>query len=186
MRVQSADFERSFPRVVDCPEDDMPEIAFIGRSNVGKSSLLNLPTRQKKLARVSQTPGCTQLINFFKVNGTCRFVDLPGYGFAKVPKGGRAFFQQLVADYILERQNLRCLFVLIDSRRMPTRRPRKSRRVFLTVGAASTRVPSPSLFTGRQFSPLRRSSGTVRLGSSNLKGLRLRPRPWLRRSPKRR
>ena len=121
MRIQSAEFERSFAKAADCPEDAVPEIAFIGRSNVGKSSLLNLLTRQKKLARVSQTPGCTQLINFFKVNGTCRFVDLPGYGFAKVPKGGRAFFQQLVADYILERQNLRCLFVLIDSRLEPQR-----------------------------------------------------------------
>lgn len=121
MRIQSAEFERSFAKAADCPEDAVLEIAFIGRSNVGKSSLLNLLTRQKKLARVSQTPGCTQLINFFKVNGTCRFVDLPGYGFAKVPKGGRAFFQQLVADYILERPNLRCLFVLIDSRLEPQR-----------------------------------------------------------------
>ena len=119
MRVQSAEFERSFPGVADCPVDAVPEFAFIGRSNVGKSSLLNLLTGNKKLARVSQTPGCTQLINFFRINRTCRFVDLPGYGFAKVPKGGRAFFQQLVADYMTQRANLRCVFVLIDSRLEP-------------------------------------------------------------------
>lgn len=121
MRVQSAEFERSFARAGDCPADAVPEIAFIGRSNVGKSSLLNLLTGQKKLARVSQTPGCTQLVNFFRINRDFRFVDLPGYGFAKVPKGGRAFFQQLVADYLLERPNLRCVFVLIDSRLEPQR-----------------------------------------------------------------
>lgn len=121
MRVQSAEFERSFARAEDCPQDAVPEFAFIGRSNVGKSSLLNLITGQKKLARVSQTPGCTQLINFFRINRDLRFVDLPGYGFAKVPKGGRAFFQQLVSDYLLERPNLRCVFVLIDSRLEPQR-----------------------------------------------------------------
>ena len=121
MRIQSAEFERSFPSAADCPEDAVPEFAFIGRSNVGKSSLLNLLAGNKKLARVSQTPGCTQLINFFRINRACRFVDLPGYGFAKVPKGGRAFFQQLVADYILHRPNLRLVFVLIDSRLEPQR-----------------------------------------------------------------
>lgn len=121
MRVQSAEFERSFARAGDCPQDEVPEFAFIGRSNVGKSSLLNLLTGQKKLARVSQTPGCTQLVNFFRINRDIRFVDLPGYGFAKVPKGGRAFFQQLVSDYLLERPNLRCVFVLIDSRLEPQR-----------------------------------------------------------------
>ncbi|MFY8269516.1 MAG: ribosome biogenesis GTP-binding protein YihA/YsxC, partial [Terrimicrobiaceae bacterium] len=99
MRILTADFEKSSPSFDSCPEDDIPEFAFIGRSNVGKSSLLNLITSKQGLARVSQTPGCTQLINFFKINGGFRFVDLPGYGFAKVPKGHRAVFQQIIADY---------------------------------------------------------------------------------------
>ena len=121
MRVQHAEFERSFAALAECPADEIPEFAFIGRSNVGKSSLLNLLTGKKNLARVSQTPGCTQLLNFFRINRTLRFVDLPGYGFAKVPKGGRAVFQKLIADYLSERPNLRCVFVLIDSRLEPQR-----------------------------------------------------------------
>jgi GTP-binding protein len=119
MRIQSAEFERSYTSASDCPADEVPEFAFIGRSNVGKSSLLNLLTGKKGLARVSQTPGCTQLINFFKINRALRFVDLPGYGFAKVPKGGRAFFQQIIADYMTCRERLRLVFVLIDSRLEP-------------------------------------------------------------------
>jgi GTP-binding protein len=119
MRILTADFEKSSPSFDSCPEDDIPEFAFIGRSNVGKSSLLNLITSKQGLARVSQTPGCTQLINFFKINGGFRFVDLPGYGFAKVPKGHRAVFQQIIADYLSERSNLRRVFVLLDSRHEP-------------------------------------------------------------------
>jgi GTP-binding protein len=121
MRVREAEFERSFAVLGECPADEIPEFAFIGRSNVGKSSLLNLLTGKKNLARVSQTPGCTQLINFFRINRTLRFVDLPGYGFAKVPKGGRAVFQALISDYLSRRPNLRCVFVLIDSRLEPQR-----------------------------------------------------------------
>lgn len=102
-----------------CPPDDVPEFAFIGRSNVGKSSLLNLLTGKQGLARVSQTPGCTQLINFFKINGTFRMVDLPGYGYAKVPKGHRVAFQDIIAGYIADRPNLRRVFVLVDSRHEP-------------------------------------------------------------------
>ena len=90
MRVTSAEFLQSSPGLEGCPNDEILEFAFIGRSNVGKSSLLNLLTGKQGLARVSQTPGCTQLINFFKINGSFRMVDLPGYGYAKVPKGHRA------------------------------------------------------------------------------------------------
>lgn len=121
MRVASADFETSHTGIASCPEDEIPELAFIGRSNTGKSSLLNLLTRQRSLARVSQTPGCTQLINFFRINKTLRFVDLPGYGYARVPKGGRAAFQQLIAEYIAHRPNLAQVFVLVDSRLEPQR-----------------------------------------------------------------
>jgi GTP-binding protein len=119
MRVTSAEFLQSSPGLEACPADDVPEFAFIGRSNVGKSSLLNLLTGKQGLARVSQTPGCTQLINFFKINGTFRMVDLPGYGYAKVPKGHRVAFQDIIAGYIADRSNLRRVFVLVDSRHEP-------------------------------------------------------------------
>jgi GTP-binding protein len=119
MRVTSAEFMQSSPGPEACPQDDVPEFAFIGRSNVGKSSLLNLLTGKQGLARVSQTPGCTQLINFFKINGAFRMVDLPGYGYAKVPKGHRVAFQDIIAGYIADRPNLRRVFVLVDSRHEP-------------------------------------------------------------------
>jgi GTP-binding protein len=119
MRVTSAEFLQSSPGLEACPADDVPEFAFIGRSNVGKSSLLNLLTGKQGLARVSQTPGCTQLINFFKINGAFRMVDLPGYGYAKVPKGHRVAFQDIIAGYIADRSNLRRVFVLVDSRHEP-------------------------------------------------------------------
>ncbi len=121
MRVQTAEFELSAPGLNACPDDGVPEIAFIGRSNVGKSSLLNVLTNKKGLARVSQTPGCTQLINFFRINGTVRFVDLPGFGYAKVPKGHRAAFEDLIAGYLAGRANLCTVVVLVDSRLDPQR-----------------------------------------------------------------
>jgi GTP-binding protein len=119
MRVTSAEFIQSSPGLEGCPPDEVPEFAFIGRSNVGKSSLLNLLTGKQGLARVSQTPGCTQLINFFKINGSFRMVDLPGYGYAKVPKGHRVAFQEIIAGYIADRPNLQRVFVLLDSRHEP-------------------------------------------------------------------
>lgn len=119
MRVTSAEFLQSSPGLEGCPNDEVLEFAFIGRSNVGKSSLLNLLTGKQGLARVSQTPGCTQLINFFKINGSFRMVDLPGYGYAKVPKGHRAAFQEIIASYIADRPNLQRVFVLVDSRHEP-------------------------------------------------------------------
>lgn len=119
MRVTSAEFLQSSPGLDGCPNDEVLEFAFIGRSNVGKSSLLNLLTGKQGLARVSQTPGCTQLINFFKINGSFRMVDLPGYGYAKVPKGHRAAFQEIIATYIADRPNLQRVFVLVDSRHEP-------------------------------------------------------------------
>ena len=119
MRINDAVFECSFPSINKCPADEVPEFAFIGRSNVGKSSLLNMLTGKDGLAKVSQTPGHTRLINFFKINRKLRLVDLPGYGYAKVARENRAKFEQSVADFLALRENLRRIFVLIDSRLEP-------------------------------------------------------------------
>lgn len=115
MKIISADLEASAAKVEQCPAPSVPEFAFIGRSNVGKSSLLNLLTNRTKLAYVSNTPGRTQLLNFFLINKRFRFVDMPGYGYAKVAKTRREQFIELVTEYITERETLCCVFVLIDS-----------------------------------------------------------------------
>lgn len=117
----AAQFICSSPRWDQCPAPDRPEVAFIGRSNVGKSSLINMLTEQNGLAKVSSTPGKTQLINHFMVNEAWYLVDLPGYGFAQVPKPIRAQFEGMIRDYILKRENLYCLFVLLDARHAPLR-----------------------------------------------------------------
>jgi GTP-binding protein len=119
MKIKSAIFETSAPNLAGCPRLALPEFAFIGRSNVGKSSLINLLAEQRDLARVSDLPGKTQLINFFTINLNWRLVDLPGYGYAHVAKTKRADFNEAVADYIEGRENLRGVFVLIDSRLPP-------------------------------------------------------------------
>lgn len=118
MRITSAAFITSACRVEDCPDWDVPEFAFIGRSNVGKSSLINLLSNQHSLANVSSTPGKTRQLNFFLLNQTWSLVDMPGYGFAKVPKPERLAFGALTSEY-LRRGTLRHLFVLIDSRLPP-------------------------------------------------------------------
>ncbi|MGD9557215.1 MAG: ribosome biogenesis GTP-binding protein YihA/YsxC [Mangrovibacterium sp.] len=105
--------------VAKCPAPDLPEFAFIGRSNVGKSSLINMLVNNKKLAKTSQRPGKTQHINHFLINENWYLVDLPGYGFAQVSKSIKEKFQSLITGYIQERENLYCLFVLIDSRHEP-------------------------------------------------------------------
>lgn len=119
MVIRSAKFVASYPSVAKCPKTEMPEYAFIGRSNVGKSSLINMLTCTKALAKVSQTPGKTQLINYFLINNDWHLVDLPGYGYAKVSKEARKKFSGIITRYILERKNLLLLFVLIDSRLEP-------------------------------------------------------------------
>ena len=121
VKIQSAIFERGAVSFDGCPESKLPEFAFIGRSNVGKSSLLNLLADKDGLARVSGNPGRTREINFFTINGTWSLVDLPGYGYAKVSKADRARFQEFIATYLIERENLFCAFVLIDSRQPPQR-----------------------------------------------------------------
>lgn len=114
-----AEFVISSPTVQGCPRPDRPEYAFIGRSNVGKSSLINMLMQRKDLAKTSATPGKTQLINHFKVDDAWYLVDLPGYGFAKVPKPLRQKLEKMIADYILQRPNLVNVFVLIDCRHSP-------------------------------------------------------------------
>ena len=119
MTIHSSALLGSAPDLATCPPSALPEFAFIGRSNVGKSSLVNMLTRAKGLARVSETPGKTRLINFFVVNESWTLVDLPGYGYAKVGKADRANFSSFVSDYIQNRPNLLGTFVLIDSRLTP-------------------------------------------------------------------
>ncbi|MBW6482546.1 MAG: ribosome biogenesis GTP-binding protein YihA/YsxC [Vicingaceae bacterium] len=119
MKIKSAEFVISNTKIELCPEPTLPEYAFIGRSNVGKSSLINYLTNNKKLSKISQTPGKTQLINHFLINDNWYLVDLPGYGYAKTSQKNRLKWQGFISDYILQRENLLNLFVLIDSRLPP-------------------------------------------------------------------
>lgn len=127
MDIVSAEYMKSSPGYKDCPETDKPEFAFIGRSNVGKSSLINMVTGKKNLAKTSSTPGKTQLINHFEIISSDKkgkkekwhLVDLPGYGYAKVSKGSRNNWDNMIGSYIRKRENLKMLLVLIDSRHTP-------------------------------------------------------------------
>jgi len=119
MLIKSAEFVCSNTDISRLPEPTLPEYAFIGRSNVGKSSLINALTRRKGLAKTSQTPGKTRLINHFLVNGDWYLVDLPGYGFAQVSKKSRAEWERFIRAYLTRRESLQCVFVLIDSRHEP-------------------------------------------------------------------
>ncbi|WP_312822640.1 ribosome biogenesis GTP-binding protein YihA/YsxC [Epilithonimonas sp.] len=119
MVIKTAEFVKSSQKWQNCPEPTLPEYAFIGRSNVGKSSLINAMMNHKDLAKTSQTPGKTQLINHFLVNENWFLTDLPGYGYARVSKSLRKDFEKLITNYILNRQNLVNLFVLIDVRHTP-------------------------------------------------------------------
>lgn len=119
MEIKSAEFTISSSRADMCPKSDIPEYAFIGRSNVGKSSLINMLTKKSKLAMTSSTPGKTLLINHFLINKEWFLVDLPGYGFALRGKKMMEKIKNLIEYYVLEREQLTCLFVLIDSRHEP-------------------------------------------------------------------
>ena len=120
MKIVSADFDRSAYTTVHYPTDGLPEIAFLGRSNVGKSSLLNSLLQRRGLARTSNTPGRTQSINFFRVNDAFYFVDLPGYGFAKVSKKLRAGWGKMAEEYLAGREELVLSVQLVDSRHEPS------------------------------------------------------------------
>lgn len=119
MKVNTAEFVISNSDASKCPKDPIPEYAFIGRSNVGKSSLINMLTGHKSLAKTSARPGKTQLINHFLINKNWFLVDLPGYGYARVSKSTKATFQKFITDYFETRAQLVCAFVLIDSRLEP-------------------------------------------------------------------
>ena len=119
MEILSAEFVISNAEASKCPDSNLPEYAFIGRSNVGKSSLINMLTKRKGLAMTSATPGKTMLINHFIVNDNWYLVDLPGYGYARRGKAGQEGIRTLIEDYILEREQMTNLFLLIDSRLEP-------------------------------------------------------------------
>lgn len=119
MKIKSAEFVVSNSLVTKCPKERFPEYAFIGRSNVGKSSLINMLTNQKSLAKTSGRPGKTQLINHFLINKEWFLVDLPGYGYARVSKQSKKTFQKFITDYFAQREQMLCAFVLVDSRHEP-------------------------------------------------------------------
>jgi GTP-binding protein len=142
MIIHSASFIRSSPSIKLCPDPVMPEFGFIGRSNVGKSSLINLLTCNSHLAKISGSPGKTRTINHFLINGSWYLVDLPGYGYAKVPVRMREKWVKAVEEYILKRANLVCLFVLLDSRH----KPQKSDLMFMEF-LGNKQVPFARVFT---------------------------------------
>ena len=119
MEIKSAEFVMSNSNVEKCPKSLLPEYAFIGRSNVGKSSLINMLTNRKSLAKTSGKPGKTQLINHFLINNNWHLVDLPGYGYAKVSKSSKRTFQKFITEYFSKRKQLVCGFVLVDIRHEP-------------------------------------------------------------------
>jgi GTP-binding protein len=119
MKIKTAEFVMSNTQISQCPAPDKPEVAFIGRSNVGKSSLINMLMGNKNLARISNRPGKTQTINHFIINNSWYLVDLPGYGFASVSQTDRFQWSTMIEHYMLERQNLYCSFILLDARLEP-------------------------------------------------------------------
>ena len=115
MEIKEAEYIGSFPSIRQCPKDQKPEYAFIGRSNVGKSSLINMLCNRRDLARVSNTPGKTQTLNYYLIDKSWYIVDLPGYGYAKISKKKRHEWERMIEGYLLHRQNLGCAFVLVDA-----------------------------------------------------------------------
>ena len=124
MKITSARFIKSATAPAHYPDDDLPEIAFAGKSNVGKSSLINALVNRRGLAQTSSTPGRTRLINFFTVNDTYSFVDLPGYGYARVPESVKKQWGPMVEKYLTNRRNLRLVIVILDVRREPSQEDR--------------------------------------------------------------
>ena len=142
MIIRSATFIKSSPSLKECPASSNPEFGFIGRSNVGKSSLINMITGWSKLAKTSVQPGKTRTINHFSINESWHLVDLPGYGYAKVPVKQRERWVKAVEEYILNRETLVCLFVLLDSRH----KPQKSDLSFMEF-LGMNQIPFARVFT---------------------------------------
>ena len=163
MKIKSATFAVSAPDLPSCPVSALPEFAFIGRSNVGKSSLINLVAEKKDLAKVSDLPGKTKLINFFTMNDTWSLVDLPGYGYASVGQQRRDEFNQAVSDYLQKRKNIFCVFVLIDSRLTP-----QPIDLQFVRWLASVSVPFVLVFTKTDKQSTLRSEASVRQFRANL------------------
>ena len=120
MKILTAEFVKSALQLAHCPKDMRPEIAFVGRSNVGKSSLLNTILGRKGLAKVSKSPGKTRTLNFFDINGACYFVDLPGYGYAKTAPSLKREWSKSLTDYLQQRKQLKLVIQLVDARHKPT------------------------------------------------------------------
>jgi len=156
MKVISAAFVKSVMRVEQCPRDGRPEVAFVGRSNVGKSSLLNAMLKRKGLAKTSSTPGKTQTINFFDVNGTLYFVDLPGYGYAKVPGAVKLEWSRVMTAYLREREPLKLVVQLLDARHAPTKRDEEMMDLLETAEV-------PTLVVATKVDKLKRSERTENL-----------------------
>ena len=142
MQIHKAEFRCSSERVAQVPKDELRDIAFIGRSNVGKSSLINMLTGRKGLAKVSGTPGKTRLINHFRIDDAWYLVDLPGYGYARTSKTVRSDFSKLITDYVLRCERLHFLFVLVDARLEPQK---IDLRFFELLGANG--IPFGIIFT---------------------------------------
>lgn len=142
MRIKSAVFQKSVTNIKDCPKSMVHDFAFIGRSNVGKSSLINMLVNRKQLAKVSGKPGKTQTINFFLINDKWHLVDLPGYGWASVSKEKKIEWVAFVRNYLLKRENLYCLFILLDIRHEP-----QSIDLEFINWAGENRIPFALVFT---------------------------------------
>jgi len=175
MKITSAEFVKSAFEKSHWPTDRLPEIAFLGRSNVGKSSLLNSLVQRKGLARTSNTPGRTQSINFFLINRSLYFVDLPGYGYAKVPKTMRKDWGRMAEEYLVERENLALAVQLVDSRLGPTELDLQlfewlaAHRVPLTIVATKSDKLSSNALNKQLRSIEREMPGSIVLAYSSLK-----------------
>jgi GTP-binding protein len=179
MKIKSATFSISAKNLEDCPVWEPTEVAFIGRSNVGKSSMINMLTNKDGLAKVSATPGKTRLLNFFLINESWILVDLPGYGYAKVSKDSKIDFNESVGDYLEHRENLAHVFVLIDSRLTPQKID-----VDFVHWLSGCPVPFTLVFTKADKQSLKKTTTTVDLFLQAIDGFRAEPPPVIVSSSK--